>query len=110
MSLSNKNIIITGATSGFGMAFAALLSKEGANVFIGGRRADEIVYDMTDYSRSGNTTAFDANPNCKVGWCLTRDRWLQVLAFAHKVKARIVFTLNYDVSFVFQFVFVRSMI
>ena len=41
MSLSGKNVIITGATSGFGVEIAALFSNEGANVFIGGRRADQ---------------------------------------------------------------------
>jgi NAD(P)-dependent dehydrogenase (short-subunit alcohol dehydrogenase family) len=40
MSLSGKNIIITGATSGLGVQVTALLSKEGASVFIGGRRTD----------------------------------------------------------------------
>lgn len=39
-SLTGKNIIITGATSGIGLQFATIFSKEGANVFIGGRRAD----------------------------------------------------------------------
>jgi NAD(P)-dependent dehydrogenase (short-subunit alcohol dehydrogenase family) len=38
--LVGKNIIITGATSGLGVDLAAALSAEGANVFIGGRRAD----------------------------------------------------------------------
>ena len=40
MSLQGKNIIITGATSGLGVDITATLSKEGANVFIGGRRED----------------------------------------------------------------------
>ena len=62
---------------------------------IGGTRADKINYDLTDY---GNVSAYDANPSCKVGWCLTRARWLKALEFAPKVKARIVFTLNYVVS------------
>jgi NAD(P)-dependent dehydrogenase (short-subunit alcohol dehydrogenase family) len=39
-SLVNKNIIITGATSGLGVDMAAAFSREGANVFIGGRRSD----------------------------------------------------------------------
>jgi NAD(P)-dependent dehydrogenase (short-subunit alcohol dehydrogenase family) len=39
-SLVGKNIIITGATSGLGVDMAAALSREGANVFIGGRRSD----------------------------------------------------------------------
>jgi len=41
MSLEGKNIIITGATSGIAVAWAAELSKEGASVFIGGRREDK---------------------------------------------------------------------
>jgi NAD(P)-dependent dehydrogenase (short-subunit alcohol dehydrogenase family) len=41
MSLSGKNIIVTGATSGFGVAIAQVLSEAGASVFIGGRRAEQ---------------------------------------------------------------------
>jgi len=41
MSIEGKNIIITGATSGIAVAWAAELSKEGASVFIGGRREDK---------------------------------------------------------------------
>lgn len=41
MSLANKNIVITGATSGFGKEIAASLSRAGANVFLGGRRAEQ---------------------------------------------------------------------
>jgi len=41
MSLEGKNIIITGATSGIAVAWALELSKEGASVFIGGRREDK---------------------------------------------------------------------
>jgi NADP-dependent 3-hydroxy acid dehydrogenase YdfG len=37
MSLQGKNIIITGATSGFGVQMAATFSAEGATVFMGGR-------------------------------------------------------------------------
>jgi NAD(P)-dependent dehydrogenase (short-subunit alcohol dehydrogenase family) len=41
MSLSRKNVILTGATSGFGVAIAKVLSEAGACVFIGGRRAEQ---------------------------------------------------------------------
>ncbi|KAL7560300.1 hypothetical protein ACA910_005202 [Epithemia clementina (nom. ined.)] len=41
MSLSGKNIIITGATSGLGVAMAKSLSAAGASVLIGGRRAEQ---------------------------------------------------------------------
>jgi NAD(P)-dependent dehydrogenase (short-subunit alcohol dehydrogenase family) len=41
MSLSGKNVIVTGATSGFGVQIAKALSEAGASVFIGGRRAEQ---------------------------------------------------------------------
>lgn len=41
MSLQGKNVIVVGATSGFGASIAAVLSAEGANVFIGGRRSEK---------------------------------------------------------------------
>jgi NAD(P)-dependent dehydrogenase (short-subunit alcohol dehydrogenase family) len=41
MSLSGKNVIVTGATSGFGVAIAKALSQAGASVFIGGRRMEQ---------------------------------------------------------------------
>lgn len=41
MSLSGKNVIVTGATSGFGVEIAKALSAAGASVFIGGRRTEK---------------------------------------------------------------------
>lgn len=41
MSLSGKNVIVTGATSGIGVQIAKNLSDAGASVFIGGRRAEK---------------------------------------------------------------------
>jgi NAD(P)-dependent dehydrogenase (short-subunit alcohol dehydrogenase family) len=41
MSLSEKNVIITGATSGFGVEMAKALCNAGARDFFGGRRADK---------------------------------------------------------------------
>jgi NAD(P)-dependent dehydrogenase (short-subunit alcohol dehydrogenase family) len=41
MSLSGKNVIVTGATSGFGVAIAKILTEAGASVFIGGRRMEQ---------------------------------------------------------------------
>ena len=62
---------------------------------MGGTRADKIRYDLKDY---GNASVYDENPDCRFDWCLTRNRWLELLEFAEKSKARIVFTLNYVVS------------
>jgi NAD(P)-dependent dehydrogenase (short-subunit alcohol dehydrogenase family) len=41
MSLSGKNVIVTGATSGIGVQITKALSEAGASVFIGGRRAEQ---------------------------------------------------------------------
>jgi NADP-dependent 3-hydroxy acid dehydrogenase YdfG len=41
-TLKNKIIFITGATSGFGLAFAKRFAKEGARIIATGRRADRL--------------------------------------------------------------------
>jgi NAD(P)-dependent dehydrogenase (short-subunit alcohol dehydrogenase family) len=41
-SLKNKNVAVTGASSGLGRHFAGVLSRAGANVILGARRADKI--------------------------------------------------------------------
>lgn len=42
MELENKNIIITGASSGIGAAAARLFAQEGANVMLGGSRNSQL--------------------------------------------------------------------
>lgn len=42
MELENRNIIITGASSGIGAAAARLFAREGANLVLGARRAHEL--------------------------------------------------------------------
>lgn len=42
MELNNKTIIITGASSGIGAAAAELFAREGANIVLGARRADNL--------------------------------------------------------------------
>ena len=51
---------------------------------IGGSQADTIVYDP-----------FDTTAKCKPNRCLTMERWDEILDFAAKIGARIVFGLNY---------------
>lgn len=41
-SMQGKNVLITGASSGFGHHFAGVLSAAGANVVLGARRVDKI--------------------------------------------------------------------
>lgn len=43
MELENKNIIITGASSGIGAAAARLFAAEGANIVLGARREHELI-------------------------------------------------------------------
>ena len=40
MSLSKRNAVVTGSTSGIGLAYARALAKEGANVVINGFGAE----------------------------------------------------------------------
>lgn len=58
-SISGKVIIITGASSGIGLATAKLLAKEGAILSLGARRKeklDELVAEIT--AEGGKATAF----------------------------------------------------
>ena len=40
--LNNMTVMITGASSGFGMVTAKMLVEQGANVVLGARRADRL--------------------------------------------------------------------
>lgn len=53
MELENKNIIITGASSGIGAAAARLFAEEGANVVLGARREHELT-TLADEINAGN--------------------------------------------------------
>ena len=53
MELENKNIIITGASSGIGAAAARLFAYEGANVVLGARRQHELTI-LADEINQGN--------------------------------------------------------
>ena len=52
-SLKNKNIAVTGASSGFGHHFAGVLSEAGANVALGARRIDKISDRVGEINASG---------------------------------------------------------
>jgi NAD(P)-dependent dehydrogenase (short-subunit alcohol dehydrogenase family) len=53
MELTNKTIIVTGASSGIGAAAARLFASEGANVVLAARRIDELRSVAEDIARSG---------------------------------------------------------
>ncbi len=52
-SLMDKNIAITGASSGIGHHFASLLSKAGARVILGARRIEKIKNRVVDITEQG---------------------------------------------------------
>lgn len=83
MSLAKRNAVVTGSTSGIGLAIARALAKEGANVVINGfgaaadiekeRAAIEsefgvtAIYDPADMSKPEEIAAFIANAETKLG-------------------------------------------
>jgi len=62
---------------------------------IGGSQADEIIYNVPHHSNSSITD--NLNTECKKHpqKCLTVERWDEVLAFANKTGARILFDIAY---------------
>ena len=52
-SLQGKNIVITGASSGFGHHFAGVLSGAGARVVLGARRTDKVEARVREISDQG---------------------------------------------------------
>ncbi len=53
VDLSGKVAIVTGASSGLGVAFAAGLARSGAEVAIGARREDKLAVTRADIERAG---------------------------------------------------------
>ncbi len=51
--LNNKNVAITGASSGFGRHFAGVLSNAGANVALGARRTEKVRERVGEINTSG---------------------------------------------------------
>lgn len=58
MELTNKTIIVTGASSGIGAAAARLFASEGANVVLAARRADELRSVADDITRGGGSAVY----------------------------------------------------
>jgi NAD(P)-dependent dehydrogenase (short-subunit alcohol dehydrogenase family) len=56
-SLKDKNVAITGASSGFGHHFAGVLSDAGANVLLGARRTDKISARVDEINEAGGKAA-----------------------------------------------------
>lgn len=61
--LKNKTVLITGATSGFGMAAARLFAREGAKLVITGRREDRLKALAQELGDKVHTLCFDVRDN-----------------------------------------------
>ncbi len=83
MSLSKRNAVVTGSTSGIGLACARALAKEGANIVINGFGAEADIekeraaietdfgvaclYDAADMTKPSEIAAMIANAETKLG-------------------------------------------
>ena len=55
--LENKNVVITGASSGLGHHFAGVLSEAGANVILGARREEKVQARVDEIRAAGGQAA-----------------------------------------------------
>lgn len=58
MSVKNKVVVITGASSGIGEASAKLLAKNGAKVVLGARREEQLKAIVADIKGDGNQAVY----------------------------------------------------
>lgn len=58
MSVKDKVVVITGASSGIGEATAKLLAKDGAKVVLGARREGRLQEIVDDIKKDGGKAAF----------------------------------------------------
>ncbi len=58
MSVKNKVVVITGASSGIGEASAKLLASKGAKVVLGARRADKLQKIVADIKADGGKATY----------------------------------------------------
>ncbi len=70
--IEGKVVVITGASSGLGEATAHLLSKEGATVVLGARRADRIRSLADELTGKGGKALAVATD---VTHCVSRRMW-----------------------------------
>lgn len=80
MRLSNKTLIITGASSGIGEAAARLFASEGANVILGARRGDLLERHAAEIAEAGGQAAVLAGDVADEGYAqalvaLAQDRF-----------------------------------
>jgi short-subunit dehydrogenase len=76
MNIAGKRILITGGSSGIGLALARALATKGARLLLSGRRAEPLTRAVTELRAvGGEVYAVEADVATKVG----RDRMIQAL-------------------------------
>src|ERR1700730_13878796 len=72
LGLKGKNVLVTGGSRGIGLAVASLFAKEGANVAICARNADEVTKVVTSLAAKGvkswGRSVDVADPIALKGW------------------------------------------
>jgi 3-oxoacyl-[acyl-carrier protein] reductase len=72
LGLKGKNVLVTGGSKGIGLAVASLFAKEGANVAICARNADEVAKVVTSLAANGvkswGRSVDVADPVALKGW------------------------------------------
>jgi 3-oxoacyl-[acyl-carrier protein] reductase len=72
LGLRGKNVLVTGGSKGIGLAVASLFAKEGANVAICARNADEVAKVVTSLAANGvkswGRSVDVADPVALKGW------------------------------------------
>src|ERR1700716_2300211 len=72
LGLKGKNVLVTGGSRGIGLAVASLFAKEGANVAICARNADEVTKVVTSLAAKGikswGRSVDVADPAALKGW------------------------------------------
>lgn len=83
MSIENKVVVITGASSGIGAATAKVLAKKGAKVVLGARRAErlnELVATITATGGQAIAQVTDVTDQKQVQALADSWRWLNLAA------------------------------
>jgi NADP-dependent 3-hydroxy acid dehydrogenase YdfG len=83
MSIENKVVVITGASSGIGAATAKVLAEKGAKVVLGTRRADrlnELVTAITANGGQAVAQVTDVTDQKQVQALADSWRWLNLAA------------------------------
>lgn len=88
MNLQNKNIIVTGASSGIGEATASTLAKAGANVVLTARRTDRLKKLKEQIESNGGKA------HIVTADVVSKDDWKKVIKETHDTYGKVDVLVN----------------